>query len=122
MVMRGELGNINGSNLINCCENNDRVECSAWRIPQKEQRMGHDTWNSHDGSSEKQIDYIIIEKRYRNWVQRITNNVVANPISPMQHSAIIMDIRIARKEIASTPLKTPAIHMTSKSPERTQAK
>ena len=52
------------------------------------------TWHSYDGKRSKQLDYIIIDKRYRNWIRNICDKENANDINPMQHRAIIAKIKI----------------------------
>ena len=49
------------------------------------------------GNTQKQLDYILIEQRYRNWAKRITNHTLANMQTPMQHRAVILDLQIALK-------------------------
>ena len=55
------------------------------------------TWHSYDGEHSKQIDYIMIDHRYRNWIKEICNKENANIINPMQHRAIIAKIKIKLK-------------------------
>ena len=57
------------------------------------------TWNSYDGKHAKQIDYIPIGKRYRNWVKNICNKGNANILSPTQRKVIIDKIKIKLKKI-----------------------
>ena len=51
----------------------------------------------YNGNYSKQLGYILIDKRYGDWVKEIYNMENANVDNPMQHRAIIAKIRMGVK-------------------------
>ena len=92
-TLGGKLENPNSQNLSRICENNEWVALNTFFIPVKNDKSNLATWYSSDGNIANQLDYIIIEDRYSNWDKEITNNIISNPISPMQHRAIILELK-----------------------------
>ena len=110
--MGNKLENINIQNLSKNCESNGWVARNAYFHPKQSKKEYLATWYSSDGAISKQLDYILIEHRYRNWVTNITHDTPANMTSPMQQRAIILDLEITLKEtILQTAIKHFA-HMT----------
>ena len=95
--MGNKLENLNSHMLSLQCINNDMVACNTYFIPKDRDKTNLATWYSYTGDIQKQLDYILIEHRYRNWVKNITNSAIANINSPMQHRALILDLQITLK-------------------------
>ena len=116
------LENTNSNKMSEHCENNNLVVCNAFFIPKNRQTSNLATWYSPNGEIEKQLDYNTISKRYRNWVKRISNDAIANIASPMQHRALIMDIKIKLKstyfETANGAFCPYDIHKARTNPEK----
>merc|ERR1712112_467459 len=91
------LGNINSINLAECCDQYDWVASNTHFIPKNQNKRNLATWHSNDGQLEKQIDYVLINKRYRNWVKNVCNQHNANTSTPMQHKAVIINIQVTLK-------------------------
>ena len=92
-----ELENINSKMLIERSEQYDLVAINTFHIPKCRQKTNLATWYNYEGAISKQLGYILINKRYRNWIKKITNNVISSTNSPMQHRAIIIDIEVTLK-------------------------
>ena len=45
----------------------------------------------------KQLDYFLINTRYKNWIKNISNHIIANTANPMQHRELIIDLQITLK-------------------------
>ena len=97
MDNREKLENKNSTRLSATCEQNDLVACNNCFIPKNREIKNLATWYSYDGNQAKQLDYIMIDHRYRNWIKKIDNNSIASAYSPMQHRALIRDIKITLK-------------------------
>ena len=106
--LRNKLGNIKGKNLCKSCESNEWVARNNFS-PTGNSKANLATRQSNGGAILKQLDYILIEHRYRNWAKKITNNTLGNMSPPTpQHRAIMHEFEIALKMII---LPTPIIHM-----------
>ena len=92
--MGTKTDNINGDQLMNWCDVNDFVIENTFLKSKYGDKEKLATWHSYNGNYSKQLDYIIIDKRYRNWIRNICNKENANEINPMQHRAIIAKIKI----------------------------
>ena len=68
------------------------------------------TWISPNGKTLRQIDYILINQKYRNWVRRVfaEHSWRGNMEQNRQHSAIIMKIQVRHKHnyFTKPPKKT----------------
>ena len=91
------LENTNSTRLSATCEQNDLVACNTFFIPKNREIKNLATWYSYDGNQAKQLDDIMIDRRYRDWIKKIDNKSIASAYSPMQHSALIRDIKITLK-------------------------
>ena len=56
------------------------------------------TWTSGDGKIKKQLDYILVNKETRNWVNNSRAQGTANPNSENQHKIICMEMRVKFKK------------------------
>ena len=51
------------------------------------------TWTHPNGKIERQIDYVLIDKKHKNWIRKIDKTKDASNTSLYQHKMIICDIR-----------------------------
>ena len=51
------------------------------------------TWTHPNGKIERQIDYVLIDKKHKNWIRKIDKTKDASNTSFYQHKMIICDIR-----------------------------
>ena len=96
-TMGNKLENLNSQKLSMQCIDNEMVACNTYFIPKDNDKSNLATWYSYTGEVQKQLDYILIEHRYRNWAKNVTNDTIANINSPMQHRALILDLKITLK-------------------------
>jgi len=83
------LRNDNGQSLIECCQRHNLMISNTWF--QTKIRSRH-TWTAPDGKTKNQIDYILIDKRYRNGIR----NSKARPGADCgsDHNPVVAYLRI----------------------------
>ena len=88
----------NGENYSKTIEGNNTRCTNTFFISLNEDRKNLTTWDNHDGAQNRQIDYIAIDNKNRNWVINISNKYHANPHFIMQHKILKTPIRIKLKQ------------------------
>ena len=101
------MGNVNSANLIHRCGQNDWVARNAFFAPTNNDARNLETRHIADGANGKQIDYMLLEQRYRNWVGGSPSGKLASRSTPMQHRAIVVDVEVILKSNYPHPKKNP---------------
>ena len=92
----------NGMELFNVAKKNrmvemtTRVKCGDCKNCKRKNRKDCEnlsTWTHPNGKIKRQIDYVLIEKNYKNWIKKIDKTKNASNTSIYQHKMIICDIR-----------------------------
>ena len=88
--------NENGQRLIDCCRRHNLMIANTWY--QCRQNARH-TWTAPDGKTRNQIDYIMMDKRYRNGVK----NCKARPGADCgsDHNPVIAELDIKLHKIVN---------------------
>ena len=61
----------NGINLQNCCNEHNLICANTFFIPKNNNKRNLATWHNHDGEISRQIDYVMISNKHRNWIKQI---------------------------------------------------
>ena len=93
MIISG-LGerNENGDLMVDFCREFGLVVTNTWNEQREEERH---TWISPDGRTRNQIDYILIDKRYRNSVTNSKSRPEADCGS--DHNPVVADVETRLK-------------------------
>ena len=86
--------NENGEMLVDFCREFGLVVTNTWNEQREEERH---TWISPDGRTKNQIDYILIDKRYRNSVTKSKARPEADCGS--DHNPVVADVETKLKKI-----------------------
>ena len=81
--------NENGQNIIDCCRRHNLMIANTWF--QTRQNARH-TWSAPDGKTKNQIDYIMVDKRYRNGITNCKTRQDADCGS--DHNPVIVRIHV----------------------------
>ena len=89
--------NENGDLMVDFCKEFGLVVTNTWNEQREEERH---TWISPDGRTRNQIDYILIDKRYRNSVTSSKSRPEADCGS--DHNPVVADVDTKLKKIKNT--------------------
>ena len=81
------MGNSSSKNPSERCEQNGLVGINTFCTPRNKEIPNLATWYINGGTQAKQLDYFLINMRYKNRVKRIPNRIIANTSNQMQHRA-----------------------------------
>ena len=94
----------NGLQLRNFCTNNNMIATNTWYQQQKRtDNTEYVTWTHPNGAIKRQIDYILINKRYQNCVRNCYSmrNWTANPnLVGQQHNPVLLKIQLRKQNNA----------------------
>ena len=71
---------------------------NALRPPKNDDKHNLITWTSGDGGVGKQLDYILVNNKIKNWINCSKAKGTANPNSTKQHKIICMEMRVKFKK------------------------
>ena len=58
--------NERGERLVEVCISNDLIACNTWFEQRENSKQ---TWSAPDGKTKNQIEYVMINRRYRNSIK-----------------------------------------------------
>ena len=85
---RGER-NDNGERVVNLCKRHNLFVTNTWF---QQKRSAQHTWTSPNGETKNQIDYVLVDKRFRNGLQNSKSMPGADCKS--DHNPVIMTMKI----------------------------
>ena len=87
----------NGRRLVKYCKKYNLCATNTHFIPHKKDKKYLVTWRNYEDGEHKQLDYIMISNKQKNWATQSRVEGTANPDSANQHQMLLLKIRIRIK-------------------------
>jgi len=109
------LGKMNGrgENLMEWCEQNDQIIMNTWFTKHPRKLW---TWKSPDGITRNQIDYITVNRRFRNTVRDIRTHPEADCNS--DHNMLVGKIKVKLQRLKHHKFTSPKLDLKSLEKEK----